>query len=82
MSKDSRARNIWSITSDDVAALIGRELTEDEYHAIVKSLRGNTLLTEIVTDTIYTFTEEADSEEEPDTGLEDDLRLIRKYDGE
>lgn len=49
-------RNVMHFTTRDIVALIGREPTEQEYSDIITSLSNNTVLTELFTDTVYTFT--------------------------
>lgn len=55
------ARRIMEFTTDDVAACIGRQPTDKEYRDIVNSLACNTELTELITDTFYTFTTDKES---------------------
>lgn len=60
------ARNIMSFDTSDVAACIGREPTDEEYRNIVNSLANNDLLTELITDTFYTFTTDLEEDDGED----------------
>ena len=66
--------SIMHFDTDDVAALIGREPTDGEYRDIVNSLACNEALTELFTDTVYTFTTDRDEIVGHDVGQHDDAQ--------